>query len=96
MRRVQLCEEANKRSLRNLKRIKHTELLSRLNFLDTSYILTNILVFTLRLVKDPSFDLLQEAEDYQTLFKLTEHLNIGRAQLRHFVATIDEIRTILR
>ena len=96
MRRVHLCEEANKRSLRTLKRMEHAELLSRLNFLDASYILANILVFTLRLVKDPSFDLLQDAEDYQTLFNLTEHLNIGRAQLRHFVATVDEIRMMLR
>ena len=96
MQHMETFEAANKQSLLLLKRMAQADLLSRQNFLDSSYILCNILVFMLRIVKDPSLELLNEADEYRHILELTQHLDIGRASMRTFNATIDEVRSILK
>lgn len=93
--RVDMAEAANKRSLLLLRRMAQGDLLSRQNFLDASYVLANILMFILRLVKDPSLQFLEEAEGYRHVLDYTRHLDIGRVTLENFDATVQEVRSIL-
>ncbi|EXJ57727.1 uncharacterized protein A1O5_12517 [Cladophialophora psammophila CBS 110553] len=95
MQRVQLCEAANRRSLILLKRMAQEGLFSQQNFLDATYVLANALILLLRLVKDPSRELLMEADEYCLLIDMTQHLNIGRVTKRHFEETTCEIRSRL-
>ncbi|KIW50501.1 hypothetical protein PV05_09305 [Exophiala xenobiotica] len=95
MQRVQLCEAANRRSLLLLKRMARDGLFSQHNFLDATYVLANALILLLRLVKDPSRELLTEAEEYCLLIDMAQHLNIGRVTKRHFEETTREIRSRL-
>lgn len=94
--RVEMAEAANKRSLLIIKRMAEGNLLSRLNFLDASYILANMVMLILRMVKDPSPQLLKEAEEYRHVFDFTQHLDIGRTTKRNFDDTVEEVWSLLQ
>ena len=96
MQRVEMSEAANKRSLVLLKTMAQADVLSRKSYLDAPYILANILIFILRMVKDPSLELLNEASEYRTILEVTQHLAIGRAVIRAFEATMDDVKSMLR
>ena len=93
MKRVDIAESASRRSLLLLRRMAQGDLLSQQNYLDVSYILANIVMFILRLVKDPSLQLLEESETYCHILNLTQHLDIGRFTKRHFDETVREVRS---
>ena len=95
MQRVEMAEAANKRSLGLLKTMAQADVLSYKSYLDASYILANMLMFILRMVKDPSLELLNEASEYHTILEGTRHLKIGRACIRAFEATMDDVRSML-
>ncbi|KAH6988274.1 fungal-specific transcription factor domain-containing protein [Ilyonectria sp. MPI-CAGE-AT-0026] len=92
MHRVALCEDANRKSLSLLTRMVPRDL-SRHNFLDASYILANILIFILRLAREPSLELLAQAEEYRQLLTFTHHLNIGRITQDTYDTAVQEVKS---
>lgn len=90
--RVALCEDANRTSLSLLTTMMPSDL-SKQNFLDASYILANILIFILRLVKEPSLDLVMQAEQYRQLLTFTCHLNIGRFTQETYDKVVQEVKS---
>ena len=96
MQRVEMSEAANKRSLVLLKTMAQANVLSRNSYLDVPYILANILMFILRMVKDPSVELLNETSELRLILEGTEHLAIGRAVIQAFEATVEDVNSMLR
>ncbi|KAK5232936.1 hypothetical protein LTR47_006163 [Exophiala xenobiotica] len=94
-RRVDMFESANKGSLSLLKRMAQADVLSGKSHLDASYILGGVMIFLLRIVKDPSQQLLDEAVEYRSILELAQHLDVGRAGMRTFDTTIAEVKSTL-
>ena len=90
-----MFESANKESLSLLKRMAQADVLSGKSHLDASYILGGVMIFLLRIVKDPSQELLDEAVEYRPILELAQHLDVGRAGMRTFDMTIEEVKSTL-
>ncbi|KAK4943651.1 hypothetical protein LTR10_016748 [Elasticomyces elasticus] len=95
MRRVDLAEEANKASLLILRKMAQKGLLCKESFLDASYVLANIVMLILRVVKIPTQEMILEAEEYRPILDLTLHLHIGRGAKGKFEDTLREVRSML-
>lgn len=90
------CEEANKRSIMILRRLKEAGLLSMMNCLDGIYIMSNGMILLLRALKWPTADVLAELEDYLPLLQSMGHVKAGRMALDTMSSYMDTLRIFLQ
>lgn len=90
------CEQSNSQSIKILKELGKRNLLSQMNYLDGSYILSTGMILFLRALRRPSKELLDEVEGYCPTLQVAQHLRVGRAASEGLASFAQKLRALLQ
>lgn len=90
------CEEANKRSIRELRTLVSHSTLSQINYFDGVFVLSNGMVLFLRALKWPTMEMLAELDEYLPILQAVHHLKIGRLAADAMASYAENLRAFLQ
>ncbi|KAH9208322.1 hypothetical protein DL95DRAFT_480443 [Leptodontidium sp. 2 PMI_412] len=96
LQRAEKCETANRMSICLLKEMAAQSLLSKINPLDSIYILANGMILFMRVIHHPSAAMTNEMEEMTPLLATTEHLSIGKYATKVMHVTLQVLKSTFR
>jgi len=88
----EICEDANKESLRLVKELSTKNLISKRNYFDALYILANAMILFLRCLRNPSSDLVKAVEEILPLIKMVDHLDFAQFAIKSMHGLLKDLK----